>query len=95
MDWDSEQLGIHCGLIDCTGIGSTYEAKILSDFINKLIKKNINIEFITIKLPQHYIETVNSLVKFGATLIDTEYTYRFSKNNLKRINSFSVVYSYV
>ena len=94
LDWDSKQLGFPCGLIDCTKLETLSYLTLLNDFINKLIKENKDIEFVTIKLPQNCIETVNSLVRTGATLIDTEFTYRFSKRKLKRFNAFSDNYRF-
>ena len=94
LDWDSEQLGFHCGLIDCTSMETVPVPEVLDDYINKLIKENKDIEFVTIKLPQNCIDTVNSLVRIGATLIDTEITYRFPKSRLKRFNAFSDNYRF-
>ena len=44
LDWDSEQLGFPCGLIDCTSMETVPVPEVLDDFINKLIKENKDID---------------------------------------------------
>lgn len=75
--WDSDQLGISCGLIDCcSGLGDADQEQLFIR-INEIIKKNSDISFITIKLPCILTEVLNNLVKQTAKFIDTELIYRF------------------
>lgn len=89
LDWDSEQLGYNCGLIDCTRVEASTDATILVDSINKVINENKNVIFITIKLPQYSIDTVNLLVQRGISLIDTELRYRFTRASVRCRNPTS------
>lgn len=74
-DWDSEQLGIRCGLIDA--IGFVGNDMVLAARINKMCASNKDIKFITIKLPGDRLKAVNALIKSGASLIDVEVTFMY------------------
>jgi len=79
LDWDSEQLGVHCGLIDGMGIEDYPVSNDIVNGIIKLINQNESVQFITIKLPSSCVGTVNALLQKGALLIDSELTFSFPK----------------
>ena len=83
LDWDSEQLGIRCGLIDGTELEDLSGSHLVFEHIRELIEKHHNIEYITIKLHQNCIRTVNALIQMGAVLIDTELTFLYAKDTKK------------
>lgn len=87
LDWDTKQLGVRSGLIDATGLGGAFKASALSGRIKEICKEEKGARFITIKLPEDCPETVNSLIRLGACLIDTELVFSYSKeaalNNAK------------
>jgi GNAT superfamily N-acetyltransferase len=79
LDWDSEQLGVRCGLIDATKIEYLPEPNVLTGLVKKLVEEKRDIEFVTIKLSKECLRTVNALVQIGGVLIDTELTFIYSK----------------
>lgn len=81
LDWDSEQLGVRCGLIDASALAGSYDPEILSERILNEVEKSGGPEFITIKLPQHFIATLNALLVSGAALVDTELTFACSESS--------------
>ncbi len=83
LGWDTEQLGITCGLIDVTNIENPPEANVLTYWVRELIEDKKDVVFTTIKLPGNCIETVNSLVRIGALLISTELTFIYPKDSKK------------
>ena len=85
LDWDSEQLGIRCGLIDGTRPGDVFESSILCDDIRELIEKHPDIDFITIKLDRNCVKSVNALIQMGVALIDTELTFIYSHGTKKAL----------
>lgn len=84
LDWDSEQLGVSCGLINGVGLENLPEPVILVNQIKYLCEEKKNIKFITIKLPGSSLEAVNVLVKMGAFLMDTELTFSYSMRMILR-----------
>ena len=84
LDWDSQQLGIPCGLIIATELEDLPQPTLLIDQIKELCEKRKDLEFITIKLPSDCIEVVNSLIKMGAILIDAELTFSYFENNISK-----------
>lgn len=79
LGWDSRLLGVKCGLIDATGFNPLTQPATLTNLVKALCKKK-DFEFITIKIPYNFINSVNSMVKFGASLIDTELSFIYSGN---------------
>jgi len=86
LDWDSQQLGIGCGLIDATEFKNLPEPDSLIDWIREITEGKKDIKFITIKLPCHWTGTVNALVKNRALLIDAELTFVYAKGTKKNSN---------
>ena len=76
--WDSEQLSLSCGLIDCSIIHKDTDQRRLFDQIDRLLKENSEVAFITIKLSFILTDILNRLVKNGANFIDTELIFRFN-----------------
>ncbi|MFC1675850.1 GNAT family N-acetyltransferase [Planctomycetota bacterium] len=85
LDWDSKQLGIDCGLINCT----EGDPAVLSEQVSELIEKQPELKFVTIKLASEYIDAVNTLVKKGALLIDTEVVFCVPKGSGDNLNFVS------
>lgn len=86
LDWDSQQLGIRCGLIDATEFENLPEPDSLIDWIREITGGKKDIKFITIKLPCHWTRTVNALVQNRALLIDPELIFIYPKGIKKDSN---------
>jgi ribosomal protein S18 acetylase RimI-like enzyme len=84
LDWDSKQLGIHCGLINTTHVRDHSEVERTFNSIKTLIDQNKSIEFLTIKLSQNYITKIGDFVNIGASLIDSELTFLFPRGERKK-----------
>lgn len=80
LDWDSEQLGMRCGLIDLTASRTSQRLEEVDGLIENVIQEAKDIEFVTIKLPSHCNGAVNDLVWSGSRLIDTELTFYWEKS---------------
>ena len=91
LDWDSQQLGIGCGLIDATEFKNLPEPDSLIDWIREITEGKKDIKFITIKLPCTWTGTVNALVQNRALLIDAELTFVYAKGTKK--NSNDILYN--
>lgn len=93
LDWDTERLGVKCGLIDATGLGMSYDSEKLTDEVKRLVREEEEAEFITIKLPWSCVKTVNSVVGLGGVLVDAELTFQydgsFSRRSEPASDSFS------
>lgn len=88
-DWDSKQLGLSCGFIDCSTDFDKIDQSMILDQIENLIKKNEDITFTTIKLHYTFIDILKRLKKGHINYIDTEFIYRC--NTLpEKINSANV-----
>lgn len=72
LAWDSGQLGVRCGLIECFAVDSMASLEAIS---SKIQAKKNKFDFITIKLSGNCVDTVNSLIRTGAHLVDTELTF--------------------
>jgi ribosomal protein S18 acetylase RimI-like enzyme len=83
LDWDSEQLGLRCGLIDLTASRTTQRIEGVEHLVKNAIREAKDIEFVTIKLPSHCNEAVSDLVRYGTRLIDTELTFFWEKSILQ------------
>lgn len=79
LDWDTEQLGVSSALIDASGLDGQSASPALYGRIKKTCEDEKDAGFITIKLPECCPETVNALIRMGASLIDTELVFRYSK----------------
>jgi ribosomal protein S18 acetylase RimI-like enzyme len=75
LDWDSEQLGERCGLIDVSTLSDIPADADLTDQIRRLIQHHSDCDFITLKLPVGCLGSVNAMVQMGALLIDSELTF--------------------
>jgi len=93
LDWDSKQLGIHCGLINATHVYDYNEIERTFNLIKTLINQNKRIKFLTIKLSQNYIAKISAFVNIGASLIDSELTFLFPKGKRKKDDIISGNYS--
>jgi len=78
LDWDSQRLGIKCGIIDLPSNLDYENNNNLSRTILELVQSEKEISFITIKLNAIFSNVVNALIKVGATLIDSELTYQYN-----------------
>ncbi|UCH22034.1 MAG: hypothetical protein JSU83_01895, partial [Deltaproteobacteria bacterium] len=83
-DWDTDQLGISCGLIDCSsGLGNADQEKLFMR-IKDILKENSDVSFITIKLSCIHTGVLNNLMNYPAKFIDTELIFRFNGMQKKR-----------
>ncbi|RJP21629.1 MAG: GNAT family N-acetyltransferase [Candidatus Omnitrophota bacterium] len=80
LDWDDEQLGIRCGLMDGMHLEGTSNVDGLGDVVIDCIEAHDDVDFVTLKLPQNTVSAVNRILHAGAQLIDTELTFAFSVN---------------
>lgn len=88
LSWDSEQLGIPCGMIDCTSC--SFDQSEVVERIEELLNKNCDVQFITIKLSSCYSDLINRLIREQADLIDVELVFKFScasPVNVKTVSS--------
>ncbi|MBW2619624.1 MAG: GNAT family N-acetyltransferase [Deltaproteobacteria bacterium] len=78
LGWDSEMLGLCCGIIDCSILPA--EASKIDPFakIEKLLAQGSEYDLIALKLPSLWPDTVNRLVRDGARLIETELVFAYS-----------------
>ncbi len=90
LEWDTEQLCIGCGLIDCS-LDVDDQRKIFSR-IDNLIKKNSEeISFITIRLACTFTSVLNRLLKGTTDFIDTELIYIFKGVQQKQSSDVNFV----
>ena len=75
LDWDSGILGLRCGLIDAAGLGCVMPP-VLTRRILALCRKR-DFDFIVIKMPANFSTSANSIIQAGASLIDTELSFRY------------------
>jgi ribosomal protein S18 acetylase RimI-like enzyme len=75
LDWDSEQLGVPCGMINLSNFKPSPASREIEAQIIRLIEQNSQLVFITVKLISSYISSINKLIDIGARLIDTELTF--------------------
>jgi len=92
LDWDSEQLDIHCGLIDLSGDCAGKDPRILFDELNALLAENEDVKFITIKMDFSLKGILSPVIGLGARLIDTELTFRFSRSQVRNVTPLSSAY---
>jgi len=78
--WDTERLGVTCGLIDCSLCNDKMDQGRVLACVTGLMEENRDIEFATIKLPPAFRGVLNGLIKEGAAFIDTELIFRFQKS---------------
>lgn len=74
--WDSAQLGLGCGLIDCSAYAGS--DAYLAALVEELIAANSAVEFITLKVPAAFSLTTTCLVRAAAVLVDTELIYHYA-----------------
>lgn len=79
LDWDSEQLGIPCGLINLSKRKQLSASHELAAQVKILIEQSGHLEFITVKLAAPCITAVNTLITMGSRLIDNELVFISSK----------------
>ncbi len=77
LTWDSEMLGLSCGLIDCGDPMAEMDDDSLRQQIEGLILEHEEVEFLTIKLPTRFKEATDRLIGNGARFIDTELTFKY------------------
>jgi len=78
LDWDSEMLGLCCGIIDCSVLPE--EASKIDPYakIEKLLSQGSKYDLIVLKLPSFWSDSVNRLIRDGARLIETELVFVYS-----------------
>jgi GNAT superfamily N-acetyltransferase len=76
LEWDSEILGVPSGIIDASDIPAARFEDVTSLILEKT-EKNRELKFITIKLPERGIQTAECLIRKGASLINTELTFKY------------------
>ena len=86
LDWDSEQLGIQCASLDLLHHQTDVDECSLIKNITALLNDRCNLTFLTIKLPEHLLNTKTEVIKMGGMLVDTELTFVATKNNTQQLN---------
>jgi ribosomal protein S18 acetylase RimI-like enzyme len=93
LDWDTEQIGLQCGLLDCSSRITNNEKTLFSNITDQ-IEVRLKTRFIVIKLSIFYSETLNQLIRYGASLIDTELRFMAKITPIHDVfTSGSVVFS--
>jgi ribosomal protein S18 acetylase RimI-like enzyme len=75
LPWDSEMLDVPAGIIDCSALADVSSPE-YAEHIYRVIRENEGVTFITVKLPELSLNSVNYLVSHGARLVDTELVFR-------------------
>ena len=91
LEWDTEQFGFPCGIIDCSSYSKTISQYQLIERISYLLDHNSYIQFITLKLSCFYNDVFNYLVKKSyCKLIDTELILKLINFNNFKINTTGI-----
>lgn len=73
LPWDSEQLGVSSGLIECTGLTDCSDRAISAGLQQAAAN---GLKFLTAKIDARHTGLVNALIKAGGNLVDTELTFQ-------------------
>ena len=95
-EWDTEQFGFPCGIIDCSLYSNKISQCQMIERINSLIDDHLDVNFITLKISCFYNDILNDLIKRNNfKIIDTELIFKFMKlqnNHSKNNNRICIVY---
>jgi|TARA_B100000315_G_scaffold242217_1_gene264142 GNAT superfamily N-acetyltransferase len=93
LQWDSEQLGIGCGLIESTESIVGQNSKVSIDKIAKWLEANSDLEFITVKATPEHLAVLNHCLSMGAYFADTKIMFKYSAHrniNLDRNSEYRI-----